>query len=216
MILKRKLGVILMAACLLVGLQAGAVLAAAQNYHMERNDYIAYLKKHVDSNVMERWHGDEIPIQNMEDIVRYLNVFEYWSEMAAEGQRHKLTEKELALLDAFKAKIIAAQSGAFPKLRQALANIPAAELGKAGVTLRAEGERSRTIVFAGANFIEGDTSSFFDENLTQLLQSLRFDKALHEIADNNGSRTETLDLTTFADDELAIYNPASGRYKPVK
>ena len=215
MTLKRKLVAALTLACLLVCLPVSVALAAAQNYHMERNDYIAYLKKHVDSDVMERWRGD-VSMQNMADILRYLDVFEYWTEMAAEGQRHKLAEKELALLDAFKAKISAAQSEAFPKLRQVLAGLPVAEFGKADVESRVEGDRYRTAVFSGRGFMESDRSSFFDENLTRLLQSLRFDKALHEIADNNGSRTETLELTSFADDELAVYNPATGKYKQVK
>lgn len=217
MILKRKFGAVIALAALLVCLSTAPVLAEARNYHMERNDYIAYLKQQIGSNVMERWRGSEIPIHNMEDIVRYLDMFEYWSAMAAEGQRHKLVEKELALLDTFKAKISAVQNEAFPRLRQAFTGVFVADSGKTNAKLHTEGARSRTIVFAGdTNFIEGDQSRFFDEELTQLLQSLRFDKALHEIANNSGSRTETLNLTSFGDNELAIFNPATGRYKQVK
>lgn len=215
MILKRKLGVALILAAVLVCLSAA--WAAAQNYPTERNDYIAYLKEHVDSTVMERWRGDEVSMATLEDISKYLNVFDYWSGMAAEGRRHKLTEKEQALLDAFKAKASEIQNAAFPILRQALTKIPLAELGKADVILHAEGARARTLVFTGGTkFIEGDTVRFFSDDLKQLLQRLRFDNARHEIADFNGSRTETLSLTSFADDELAIFNHTTGKYKLVK
>lgn len=215
MILKRKFGAALILAAVLVCLSAA--LAAAQSYPTERNDYIAYLKEHVDSTVMERWRGDQISMGNMEEIAKYLNVFDYWSGMAAEGRRHKLTEKEQSLLDAFKAKASAVQNAAFPILRQALTKIPLAELGKAGVILHTEGVRARTLVFIGdAKFIEGDTTRFFSEDLKQLLQRLRFDNARYEIADFNGSRTETLYLTSFADDALALFNHTTGKYKPVK
>lgn len=215
MILKRKLGTALILAALLVCLPAA--LVAAQNYSMERNDYISYLKDQVDSTVMERWRGDEISMGSLEDISKYLNVFDYWSGMAAEGRRHKLTEKEQALLDAFKAKASAIQSAAFPILRQALTKIAVAELGKTEVVLHTEGARARTLVFTNnAKFIEGDTTRFFDDDLKQLLQRLRFDSARHEINDFNGSRTESLYLTSFTDDELAIFNRATGKYKQVK
>lgn len=215
MMLKRKFGAALILAALLVCLPAA--LAAAQNYPTERNDYMAYLKEQVDSTAMERWRGDQIAMGGLEDIAKYLNMFDYWSGMAVEGRRHKLTEKEQALLDAFKAKAGAIQNAAFPVLRQALTKIPLAELGIADVGLHTEGARARTLVFTdGAKFIEGGTARFFNEDLKQLLQRLRFDNARHEIADFNGSRTETLSLTSFADHELALFNHTTGKYKLVK
>lgn len=215
MILKRKFGAALILAAMLVCLPAA--LAAAQSYPAERNDYIAYLQEHVDSARMDRWRGDEVSMGNMEDISKYLNVFDYWAGMAAEGRRHKLTEKEQVLLEAFKAKASAVQNAAFPILRQALTKIPVAELGKIGIILHTEGERSRTLVFTDeAKFIEGDTTRFFNEDLKQLLQRLRFDNARHEIGDFNGSRTETLSLTSFTDDDLTILNHTTGKYKLVK
>lgn len=211
MILKRKFGAALILVTALICLPAA--LAAAQTYDMERNDYIAYLKEHVDSAAMERWRGAEISMQSMEDLSKYLNVFEYWAGMAAEGRRHKLTEKEQALLDAFKAKASAVQNAAFPLLRQALTNIPV----KAGAILHTEGVRARTLVFSGeAKFIEGDSARFFDDDLKQLLQRFRFDNARYEIGDLNGNRTETLYITSFADDELVLFNRTTSKYKLVK
>lgn len=96
-------------------------------------------------------------------------------------------------------------------------NMSATELGKAGAILHAEGVRARTLVFkSNAKFVEGDNARFFDEDLKQQLHRLRFDNARYEINDFNGSRTETLSLTSFADDDLAILNHATGKYKLVK
>lgn len=215
MLLKWKTPAMCVLAGLLVCMLVSGAAAASQNYKMERSDYIAYLKKHTQSDVMERWRGD-VPVAGMDDIRLCLEVFDYWTHMVLEGQRHKLVGNEPAMLEAFKAKAREIQSAAFPKLRQALENVDVAELGKSGVVVRLDGEKSRNVVFVGRTFIEGDQSRFFDDNLKQLLQLLRFDQASYEVLDGNGSRTETLDLTSFGDDELAVFNTATGKFRPVK
>lgn len=212
---KLKAPVSCILAGLLICLLTSGVWAASQNYKMERSDYIAYLKKHTQSDVMDRWRGD-VPVAGMDDIRLYLEVFDYWTYMVLEGQRHKLVDNEPAMLEAFKAKAREIQSAAFPKLRQALENVDVAEMGKSGVVVRLDGERFRNVVFVGRTFIEGDTSRFFDDNLRQLLQFLRFDQASYEVLDGNGSRTETLDLTSFADDELAVFNVDTKKFRQVK
>lgn len=214
MFVKHKLALILL---LTVALSIiCAAQAVAKPNGLERNEYIAYLQQHVNSEVMDRWRGDEVPLASIADIEKYLAVFDYWSQMAEEAKKHKLSEKELTLLDAFKAKVSEIQQQALPKMRWVLNGMDAAVFGKDAVAISIRGDNSQEAVFSGRKAVNGDGQSFFDDKLQTLLQRLRFSSAVYEVKNNEGSRTETLTLDNFSDGDLAIWNPTTGKYRHVK
>lgn len=213
---KFKTGLGLTLAALLILFYAVSATATARPYGMERNEYLDYLRLHVNSQLMDRWGNGEVPLNSLADINNYLAVFDYWAQMAEEAKRHKLVEKEQLLLDAFKAKASAIQAAAFPQMRRALAGINPAEINKANITLTVTGANAAEITFSGTDFTAGAGPGFFSADLKTLLQRLRFKAASYTVSNNNGSRTETLQLESFGDGELAALNPATGAYRQVK
>ena len=213
MALKQKVVAMLLLAVLFIFALAPASLA--QRNHMEHNDYVAYLKKHVESGVMEPWQGER-PMASFEDIDKYLQVFDYWSQMALEGDRYKLAEKEQVLLASFKDNVSKIQNDVFPQLRKALENVDITVLGVNEVVIHTEGDRSRTAVFVSSTGNEANPESFFDKNLVQIIQRLRFEQARHKAQDKQGSHVETLLLQSFADSDLVAINPNTNKYRVVK